>query len=260
MTAMAGNSAVAGTSVTSRALALLGAFDGDHRTLTLSELARRADVPLPTAHRLVGELAAWGALSRTPQGSWVVGRRLWDVGLLAPVQTGLREIASPFLGDVHAATRATVHLAVRDGRRALYLERLAGHDSVPVVSTVGSRLPLHCTGVGKVLLAHAPPEVQEGALRRPTRHTAYTVVSPGLLREQLAHVRRDGYAATAQEMTLGACSLAVPVLDDGRCVAAIGVVVPSLRRDRTRLAAALQVASAGITRALAALPPSGSQG
>ena len=157
---MAGRSSSPGTTVTSRALALLGAFDEQHRRLTLTDLASRSGLPLPTAHRLVAELVAWGALARTADGSYVVGRRLWDLGLLAPVQTGLRQLASPFLHDLYGATLATVHLAVRDGVEVLYVDRLAGHASVPVVSRIGSRLPLHATGVGKVLLAHAPPDVQ----------------------------------------------------------------------------------------------------
>lgn len=146
---MAGNTSTPGVSVVSRALAIIYAFDPQHRRLTLTELARRADLPVPTAHRLVAELVAGGALVRRADGEYVVGRRLWDVGLLAPVQTGLRQVASPFLNDIHAATRATVHLAVRDRTQVLYLERLSGRASVPVVSRVGSRLPLHATGVGK---------------------------------------------------------------------------------------------------------------
>ena len=62
-------------------------------------------------------------------------------------------MAAPFLQDVHTAIRDTVHLAVRDGMSSLYVERISGRESVPVVSQVGSRLPLHATGVGKVLLA-----------------------------------------------------------------------------------------------------------
>src|SRR5690242_10047416 len=135
-------------SVTSRALDLLGAFGPEHRSLTLSALARRAAMPLATAHRLVGELHRWGALERRADGEYVIGRRLWDLGLLAPVQSGLRQAASPFLHDLYGATLATVHLAVRDGCEALYVDRLAGHVSVPVVSKIGSRLPLHATGVG----------------------------------------------------------------------------------------------------------------
>ena len=254
---MAGNTSSAGTTVTGRALALVGAFDEQHRRLTLTELAERAGLPVPTAHRLVGELVAWGALRRTSDGHYVVGRRLWDVGMLAPVQTGLREVASPYLHDLYAATRATVHLAVRDGTQVLYVDRLAGHASVPVVSTIGSRLPLHATGVGKVLLAHAPPPVQQEAMGRLTRVTPYTVSQPGVLSRQLGRVRRDGYATTSEEMSLGACSVAVPIRtaagpddDEGPVVAALGMVVPSLRTGRPQLVAALQVAAHGIGRSL----------
>jgi len=258
---MAGNTSTPGATVTSRALALLGAFDEQHRRLTLTELAQRAALPVPTTHRLVGELVAWGALARTSSGEYVVGRRLWDLGLLAPVQTGLRQLASPFLHDIYAATLATVHLAVRDGAEVLYLDRLAGHASVPVVSTIGSRLPLHSTGVGKVLLAHAPPDVQAAALARLVRITPYTITQPGTLRRQLARVVRDGYATTVEEMSLGACSVAVPIRRGEDVVAALGIVVPSLKKDRPRLVAALQVAARGVGRLLTdnTLSPSGSR-
>jgi DNA-binding IclR family transcriptional regulator len=248
---MAGNSSRPGTSVASRALALLGAFDTEHRSLTLSELARRADLPVPTAHRLTGELVEWGALARRPSGEYVVGRRLWDLGLLAPVQAGLRQIASPFLHDIYAATLATVHLGARDGPQVLYVDRLSGHASVPVVSQIGSRLPLHPTGVGKVLLAYAPEQVRDQVLANLTRFTPYTVTQPGRLLAELRQVHRDGFAQTNEEMTLGACSVAVPIrVDDGRVVAALGIVVPSLKRDRPRLVTALQVAAQGIGRSL----------
>ncbi len=250
---MAGNVSEAGTSVTSRALALVAAFDEEHRRLTLSELAARAGLPIATAHRLTGELVAWGALDRSPSGDYVIGRRLWDLGLLAPVRADLVEVASPYLHDLYVATLATVHLAVRDELEVLYLHRLRGHTCVPIVSTVGSRLPLHATGVGKVLLAHAPDAVQETVLRAPlARVTTYTVTRPGILRRQLDAVLRDDYATTVEEMSLGACSVAVPVRREREVVAAIGVVVPRLARDRRRLVAALQVASAGIGRALGA--------
>jgi len=255
---VAGNVSSPGASVTGRALALLGAYDEDHRRLTLTELAARAGLPLPTAHRLVGELVAWGALARASDGRYVVGRRLWDIGLLAPLNAGLVEVASPFLHDLYAATLATVHLAVRDGDEVLYLDRLAGHASVPVVSTVGSRLPLHATGVGKVLLAHAPPEVQARALGSLARITPYTVTQPGTLRRQLGRAVREGYATTVEEMSLGACSVAVPIRRGPDVVAALGMVVPSLKNDRPRLVAALQVAAQGVGRAISGLPVSGS--
>jgi DNA-binding IclR family transcriptional regulator len=238
-------------SVTSRALDLLGAFDPDHRSLTLSVLARRAGMPIATAHRLVGELHRWGALARLDSGEYVIGRRLWDLGLLAPVQAGLRQAASPFLHDLYGATLATVHLAVRDGTEALYIDRLSGHVSVPVVSKIGSRLPMHATGVGKVLLAYGPDQVLAEVLGNLTRVTAYTITQPARLLEQIRRVRADGYATTGEEMSLGACSVAVPVRGaGGEVVAALGIVVPELRRDKARLVAALRVAAQGITRTL----------
>jgi DNA-binding IclR family transcriptional regulator len=248
---VAGNTSAPGTTVASRVLALLGAFDAEHRSLTLSELARRAGLAPPTAHRLVAELVTAGFLGRRAGGEFVVGRRVWDIGLLAPVQSGLRQVASPFLHDLYGATLATVHLAVLDGTRALYVDRLAGSTSVPVVSQVGSRLPLHATGVGKVLLAYAPPEVQERVLADLPRITPYTVTQPGLLREQLRRVHRDGFAQTVEEMSLGACSVAVPVKTSARAVvAALGIVVPRIGRDRPRLVSALQVAARGIGRSV----------
>ncbi|HJQ07431.1 MAG TPA: IclR family transcriptional regulator [Nocardioides sp.] len=238
-------------SVTSRVFSLLDAFDERHRTLRLTDIATRAGVPLSTAHRLVAELVACGALQRLPSGEYAVGRRIWDLGLLAPVQTDLRAAASPFLHDLYGATLETVHLAVRDGLRVLYVDRLAGHRSVPILSTVGSRMPMHATGVGKVLLAHAPEDVRRRILGRPLRRfTPYTVTSPGLIEEQLRKVRANGYATTAEEMSAGACSVAVPVSVGEEVVAAIGFVVPDLRRNRGQLVSALQVAAQGIARSL----------
>jgi DNA-binding IclR family transcriptional regulator len=249
---MAGNTGQPGASVISRALALLSAFDERHRSLTLTELAERADLPPATAYRQIKELVDGGALARNSNGEYMIGRMIWNLGLLAPVQTGLREVASPFLHDIYAATRATVHLAVREGDRVLYVDRLSGHASVPVVSKVGSTLPMHCTGVGKVLLAYAPADVYERALASLTRVTPFTITQPVRLNEQLSRVRRDGYAITIEEMTLGACSVAVPITVGPKVIAALGIVVPSLKRDRPRLTAALHVAAQGISRSMSA--------
>ncbi|MDP9459020.1 MAG: IclR family transcriptional regulator [Actinomycetota bacterium] len=252
---MAGGSSSSGRSVTSRALGLLDAFDASSPRLSLSEIADRSGTPMATAHRLLAELADWGALVRRSDGRYEIGRKLWDLGLLAPVQLELRKVAAPFLLDVHTATRDTVHLAVRDGLSALYVDRVSGRESVPVVSSMGSRLPLHTTGVGKVLLAAAPDEVVERALAAPAAQTPFTITDPDRLRRELTEVRRRGYARTSEEMSLGAASLAVPVPVElpGRPVvaAALGVVVPPRRRDLLRLVPVLEVAARGIGRELA---------
>jgi DNA-binding IclR family transcriptional regulator len=252
---VAGRSTTPGRSVTSRALAILDAFDAGAPRLSLSEIAERSGTPLTTAHRLLGELAEWGALVRRQDGRYEVGRKLWDLGLLAPVEMELRQVAAPFLMDLHTTIRDTVHLAVREGLHALYVDRVSGRESVPIVSQAGSRLPLHATGVGKVLLAAAPREVVERAMRSLTRETRHTLVGPGRMRRELAEVSRRGYARTSEEMSPGTASLAVPVQVERRSgpavVAALGIVVPPHRRDLPRLVPVLAVAARGIARELA---------
>lgn len=243
-------------SVVARAPLVLGAFDSAAPALTLSQLAGRAGLPLTTTHRLVADLVEGGALERQPDGAYVVGRRLWALGLLAPVSRGLREVSLPFLQDLSATTGENAHIAVRDGLWALYVERISGRQAVPIVSRSGTRLPLHATAVGKVLLAHAPVAVVEQVLLSPRRVTDRTVVDPARLLRQLGAVRRRGYALTAEEMSVGTTSVAVPVVDqEGQLLAALGVVAASTRREPARLVPVLQLAARGISRA--AVPSGG---
>jgi len=247
-----------GTTAAGKVLAVLAAFDAEHSRLRLGELAARSGLALTTTHRLVGELAGWGALARRGDDSYVVGRRLWNLGLLAPVQTDLRAVAAPFLHDLHAATKATVHLAVLDGHEALYVERVSGRRSLPVVSEVGVRLPLHTTGVGKVLLAHAGPAVVERCFADLAARTEWSVTDAGVLAAQLAAVRRQGWAVTDQEMTPGTSSVAVPLRDGGgEVVAAVGIVVPPFdlgSAAQQSMVTALRVTAAGIERSLPPVP------
>src|SRR5882757_10813092 len=176
--------------VLARALRLLGAFSARHPAMTLSELSRRSGLPVSTVHRMAGELLAWGALERGEDGRYRIGLRLWEVAALAPRGQGLREAALPFLEDLSQITRENAQLAVREGAELVFIERIAGSGAVPVLTRVGGRFALTATGVGLVLLAHAPVDVQEEVLGGPIpRFTEYTVTDPARLRELLADVR-----------------------------------------------------------------------
>lgn len=239
-------------SVTSRVLALLGAFDEHRPRLTLTELALAADLPVSTAHRLVAELQSWDAVERDADGRYVVGRRLWKLGTLAPVARELREASLPAMQDLYEATHENVQIAVREGATALYVERIHGRTSVPVLSRPGVPLPLHATGVGKVLLAYAPREVVEECVENLRPITRYTIVERGRMLRELASVRRLGYARTVEEMGYGTCSLAVPVLGpDDEVVASLALVTSTVRRDLVKFVPALRVAAASITRRMA---------
>jgi DNA-binding IclR family transcriptional regulator len=248
---MAGGSREAGRTVTSKVLAILGAFDSGHPQLTLTELAGRSGVPLSTVHRLVGELEEWQALSRAPDGRLRVGLRLWELGQLAPSR--LQDLAHPWLQELFASTGENVHLAVRDGMEVLYVDKVAGRRAVPIVSRTGGRLPMHPTGVGKALLAFEPDWfVRSYLARQLERPTPHTITEPGRLARELATVRAQGYALTYEEMTLGSCSAAAPVLVDGRAMAALGIVLASRRaRELPRLVEPLLKVADQIGRAFA---------
>jgi DNA-binding IclR family transcriptional regulator len=242
-----------------KVLALLAAFDSDHRELNLTDLAQRSGLVVSTAHRRAKELVAWGALEKTPGGRYRIGLRLWEVAALAPRAQGLREVALPFLEDLYVVTRQNVQLAVREGLELVFVERLAGRGSVPVLTRVGGRFSLHATGVGLVLLAHAPHEVQETVLGEDLpAYTDRTITEPRLLRGLLAEIRRDGYAVADGMVTEDALSVAAPVLGSrGEVVAAVSLVVSSGSAPPRALATAVQTAARGISRALG-MPAAGS--
>lgn len=249
---MAGNSRDQGRSVTARALSVLTAFDIDNTRLTLTAIARRADIPLATAHRLVRELENWGALQREDDGRYAVGMRLWEIGLLSPVNSRLREVALPFMQELCESTHDNVHLAVRDGTHAVYVEKLSTPRAVPIISRPGGRLPLHATGVGKVLLAHASTGVVQRCWENGlSRHTPYTITEPGRLARELRGVRDRGFAQANEEMTLGNCSVAVPVHGHtGEVVAALGMVAHSVRAEVQQLVRRLVPAAESIRQQL----------
>lgn len=247
---MSGGNAVSGRTVTSKVLAILGTFAPGESRLTLTQISRRAKLPIATVHRLAGELVAWGAIEREPDATYRVGVRLWEIGSLAPVRTGLRELAIPYMEDLYEASHANVQLAVLHGLDALFVEKISGRDSVPIVTRVGGRLPLHATGVGKVLLAHAPPEVLEGLLARGLeRLTPRTIVEPEELRRCLEDVRRNGFAYTRDEMTVGSISVGAPIVGpDAAVVAALSIVVGSTSTDVGRLAPVVRTAARALSR------------
>ncbi|MFJ3711481.1 IclR family transcriptional regulator [Streptomyces sp. NPDC090053] len=249
-------------SAADRLLDVLGAFEQAHPALTLTQIARRADLPLPTAHRLVGALADWGALERTEDGRYHVGLRLWEVAALAPRGVGLRQAAMPFLEDLYETTHENVQLAVRDGLEVVYTERISGRSAVGVRSRVGARWPLHATGVGLVLLAYGDAALQDRyCAGRLAAFTPFTVTAPAQLRRMLAEVRHSGSVVSDRQVTDDALSVAAPVRGPrGEVVAAVSVVVPVAGAQTPALVPAVRVAGLGISRALGWQPVPGRAG
>ena len=249
---MAGNAREAGRSTTSRLLAVLGAFSAASPELGLTEVAARSGLPKTTTHRLIHELVDGGALVETSPGRYIVGLRMWKLGLLASVNASLRDIAHPYLEDLHRATGENVQLAILDTDAALLVEHIHGSASVGTLSRVGRRIPLHATAVGKVLCAFSE-DARAAVMSKPLRrYTESTIVDHRRLATSLRRVRTSGVAYVFDEMSPGATSVAAPIIDQaGEVRAALSLVLRTGEVNPYRLAAALRTAAFGIGRQLA---------
>jgi DNA-binding IclR family transcriptional regulator len=226
-----------------RIMRVLSCFSEDESAVGAGEIAERSGIPISTVHRLVADLVAEGLLARAPGRAYTIGARLWELGELSPLSLRLRETALPHMARLYEATGENVHLAVLDGPSpetsvALFVGRVTGSGSIPTLSRMGGRQPLHTTGVGKALLSTRDDGWLEHYFTVPLqRETTHSIVDQERLRSELRRAARRGYATTREEMTLGNVSVAAPVAPvQGLPPIAIGVVVHLGRADERRLA------------------------
>lgn len=242
---------MSGESLMSRVVRIYEAFGPDHRAVTLSELARRSDLPLATASRLVNELIEYGWLRRDAQRRVCIGVRMWELASRAAPTFGLQEAAIPIMSDLHAAIGHHVQLGVLHEREVLYIERLSASRTIRNRTHLAGRLPLHASSTGLVLLAHAPSELQEAVLAGSLHAlTPHTLVDPDRLRASLSEIRRTGIAYCPGHVDECATGIAVPVrAAGGRTVAALSLVLPNNASARSAIPA-LRAAGLGISRLL----------
>jgi DNA-binding IclR family transcriptional regulator len=238
-----------------RAVRILEAFDADHASLPVAAVARRADIPVPTTYRLVGELVGLGLLERGSDRRVRVGIRMWELASRSSETVSLRDAAIPFMDDLHAAVQQHTQLAVLEGNEALYLERKSARGAEVVnITRTASRLPAFACSSGLVLLAAAPAAVQERVLASHLEKlTPYTVTDPAELRRQLAETRYRGYAAVRGWVHVQASGVAVPIHGPGdQVVAALSVIIPNEEGRVAPVVPALMATARGIGRALGA--------
>lgn len=219
---------------------------------TLSRIASTANLPVSTAHRLIAEWVRWGGLVREEDGSYAIGTKLWETGILSPSIRGLRLAAMPFLEDLVQATKQHSQLAILDGSDALYVEKLSSHNATRLISRPGIRLPLHATGVGLVLLAHASESFLEDFLSKDLpKYTQRTVNKPDEIMQRLKDIRLSGYVRVEEELHEGVLSIAAPVKDRmGSAIAALSVVVPIADRNKPEIETLVQWGARGTSRVL----------
>lgn len=223
----------------SNALAVLEAFTLEKPELGVTELSRALGVGKSTVHRLLASLAARGYVRKDPHtDKYCLGLKVFEVGSLVPTQRTIREAAVPHLQHLMSASRETVHLGVLAGWEVVYVDKIESHQALQMYSRIGRRAPLHCTALGKALLAFQSEEEVERFLGRRLRaYTPATLTDPAKVRKELERIRTTGCALDNEEFEVGLMCIAAPVRDHtGTVVASLGVACPAVRLPEERVA------------------------
>jgi len=215
-----------------RILRVLECYLPTDSDLSLTQIADRVSMSKSSVHRALATLSEHGFVEQDPfSRRYRLGIRLFEIGAAAIHQRGLHGAAHPALVELATATGEACHLAVLSKTEAVYIYKIDGASNFSMTSRVGGRAPVHCTGIGKVLLAWAGTDlfrrVVDGGLRP---FTPLTITSPTKLAAELEGVRSRGYALDDGEYEVGLRCVAAPIRDHaGAVIAALGIAGPLSR-------------------------------
>src|SRR6476660_4305525 len=221
-----------------RGLRLLHLFSESPRGLTAKQVAALSRLPVSTVHRFLANLVSCGFLNRDVEGIHHLGIACFSIGQAAAGQLDIRRLSLPHLRELNQQTRETIHLTVRHGLSAVYVEKLDSPEPLRIYSRIGASVPLHCTGVGKVMLAYMPPD-ELSAILPQLEFKRLTENSIGSLQELQTHlqkVRKNGYACDLEEYESHIRCIAAPIWDHtGAVNASVSITGPAVRMPVTRL-------------------------
>jgi IclR family pca regulon transcriptional regulator len=234
-----------------RGLMVVRAFDAEHRELGLSEVARATGLTRAAARRFLLTLVRLGYMN-VADGRFSLSPRVLELGYAYLSSLTLPQVAQPHMETLVTIVNESSSISVLDDLEIVYVARVPTRRIMSITLSVGTRLPAYPTSMGRVLLAALEDDELDSRLARmqPEPLSARTVTDKATLRELLERVRKQGYAATDQELEEGLRSLAVPIHDASRAViAALNVSVHASRASmatlrREFLPAALEAAAA----------------
>ena len=199
-----------------KALDILELFSCAEPRLTLAQISDRLAIPKSTAHNLLRTLVERGYVERPDRDHYALGTAICPLTLAVRVNVEVRDRAAPLLRELADGCRASSFLVVRDHGRALYVYAVESPQRLRARTLVGERFFLHCTGVGKAILAFLPP----GESRRIVAEeglpsiTSTTITDVRALARELAEVRSRGYAVDRSEHELCTYCVAAPIFDE----------------------------------------------
>lgn len=210
-----------------RAFTVLELLSQSKKGLTNSEASRKLKLPKSTMSYILRTLKQRGYLYKEDSsGKYRLTAKLFSVGSQALRGLELHDIALPALQELVDKTGLAGHLAILDGHEAVYIEKIEKPGFIRMNTWVGRRVDVHCTAVGKALIACLPQEAVEEIIKEKglAKYTPKTIVSPSQLFSELAKVRRAGYALDKSENSLDVKCIAAPVFNmQGKVEAAVGL-------------------------------------
>ncbi|MGH9396342.1 MAG: IclR family transcriptional regulator [Terriglobia bacterium] len=211
---------------------ILEALHGAPAGLPLKDIAQATGINKSTAYRILAHLEGEGYLFKGDAGAYLIGPKLALLASATNYHAVLREISRPILQQLWKATGETINLAVPDGNEVLYMDVIESPHSFRLVSHPGMRRPMHCTALGKAVMAHWPANEREKLLSSVIfkRLAPRAQVRAAQLRKELTRVCQRGFAVDDQESTLGARCIGAAIFGEpGKVVAAISISGPTTR-------------------------------
>ncbi|MBW7651962.1 IclR family transcriptional regulator [Anoxybacillus sp. ST4] len=223
----------------SRALKIMDILSNYRHGIGVTEIAKQIGIHKSSVHRLLSTLAEHGYVEQDGETErYKLGYKLLEMSSKLLESIDLRKEAKPYLRELEQITNEVVHLVVYDQGEVIYIEKLDGNETLRMHSKVGKRAPMHCTAVGKAILAHLPKHVVMDILKRKglPPHTDYTITDQRMFLRELERVCEAGYALDLEENEYGIRCIAVPIFDHTKqVVAAVSVSGPTIRMTDERL-------------------------
>jgi len=216
-----------------RALDILELYLTSPEELSVKEISEAMGLSKSTVHGLIKTLEQRGYLKQNPGNmKYRLGMKLFSLGNVVADHLDIRKIARPVIRRLADNIKETVHLAVLNGDEVVYTEKVEGPGALRMYSQVGRKVPVYCTGVGKVILAYQDEETVERLLSKETLRafTPYTITDKEKLKAHLAAIREQGYALDNEEIELGLKCVAAPIYDHQcKVIASISCAGPAIR-------------------------------